>query len=92
MRSLTVSTLAVLLLGGVATAQDKRTPTAVEKVRQALDQKMTLDFRSHMFQHVQGLSMAAHDQRRSGMLIYCINSMCDGVPRLLMAIPPPEIT
>jgi ABC-type multidrug transport system fused ATPase/permease subunit len=57
-------------------------------VNTKLDQNMTLDFRSQMFRHVQSLSMAAHDQRRSGMLIYAINSMCDGVPRLLMAIPP----
>jgi ABC-type multidrug transport system fused ATPase/permease subunit len=32
--------------------------------------------------------MSAHDQRRSGMLIYAINALCDGVPRLLMAVPP----
>lgn len=53
-----------------------------------MDQKMTLDFRSQMFEHVQTLSMAAHDQRRSGMLIYCINSMCDAASRLIVTIPP----
>jgi ATP-binding cassette subfamily B protein len=53
-----------------------------------IDQRISLDFRGEMFQHVQTLSMAAQDQRRSGMLIYCINSMCDAVPRLIMAIPP----
>src|SRR5437870_1844781 len=52
MRSLTVCSLAVLLAGGVtlsAAAQDKKTPSAAEKVRQALDQKMTLDFTSQNF-------------------------------------------
>jgi ABC-type multidrug transport system fused ATPase/permease subunit len=52
-----------------------------------IDQKMTLDLRSQMFRHVQSLSMAAHDRRRSGMLIYRINNMCDAAPRLLMSIP-----
>jgi ABC-type multidrug transport system fused ATPase/permease subunit len=57
-------------------------------VNTTLDQNLTLDFRSHLFRHSLALSMAAHDQRRSGMLIYCINAMCDGVPRLVMAVPP----
>ena len=39
-----------------------------------LELAMTLDFRSDLFQHAQRLSMAYHDQRRSGMLIYIINS------------------
>jgi ABC-type multidrug transport system fused ATPase/permease subunit len=57
-------------------------------VNTKIELNMTLDFRSHMFQHVEALSMAAHDQKRSGMLIYAINNMCDGVPRLIMAVPP----
>jgi ATP-binding cassette, subfamily B, bacterial len=57
-------------------------------VNTRIEQGMTLDFRSDLFQHVQTLSMAAHDQRRSGMLIYCVNWMADGVPRSVMAIPP----
>jgi ATP-binding cassette subfamily B protein len=57
-------------------------------VNTTLDQTIMLDVRSHTFQHVLSLSMTAHDQRRSGMLIYCINSLCDGPSRLLMSIPP----
>jgi ATP-binding cassette subfamily B protein/subfamily B ATP-binding cassette protein MsbA len=57
-------------------------------VNTKIDQGMTLDVRSQLFQHVQSLSLATHDQRRSGMLIYAINSMADSVPRLIMAIPP----
>ena len=53
-----------------------------------IEQGMTIDIRSHLFRHVLSLSMAAHDQRRSGMLIYGINSLCDGVPRVVMAVPP----
>jgi ATP-binding cassette subfamily B protein/subfamily B ATP-binding cassette protein MsbA len=49
---------------------------------------MALDFRSDLFQHAQRLSMSFHDKRRSGMLIYAINSQADSVPGLVMAIPP----
>ena len=38
-----------------------------------LDQYMVLDFRSDLFRHAQRLSLAFHDQKRSGMLIYAIN-------------------
>src|SRR5439155_195889 len=51
-------------------------------VNTRIEQKITLDVRSQLFQHVQALSMGHHDQRKSGMLIYVINSCCDGVPRL----------
>lgn len=61
---------------------------AASYVDTRLGQSLVLDFRSHMFQHVLTLSMATHDQRRSGMLIYALNSMCDGPSRLMMAIPP----
>jgi ATP-binding cassette subfamily B protein/subfamily B ATP-binding cassette protein MsbA len=57
-------------------------------VNTKIDLSMVLDFRSQLFQHVQHLSLAAHDQRRSGMLIYCINSMADAVPKIVMVIPP----
>jgi ATP-binding cassette subfamily B protein len=57
-------------------------------VNTRLEQKMVLDVRSDMFQHSQRLSIAFHDQRRSGMLIYAINSQGDAVARLVMAIPP----
>src|SRR6478752_3461926 len=57
-------------------------------VQTRLDQRMVLDFRSDLFQHAQRLSLAFHDQRRSGMLIYAINSQADAAARLVMAVPP----
>ena len=57
-------------------------------VNTKLDLRMVLDFRSDLFQHAQRLSLAFHDQRRSGMLIYAINFQADAVARLVMAIPP----
>ena len=52
-----------------------------------IDQYLTLDFRSHLFLHAQRMSLAFHDQRRSGMLIYMINSQGDAPAGLIMTIP-----
>jgi ATP-binding cassette, subfamily B, bacterial len=52
-----------------------------------LEQRMVLDFRSDLFQHAQRLSLAFHDQKRSGMLIYAINGQGDAVAGLIMVIP-----
>jgi ABC-type multidrug transport system fused ATPase/permease subunit len=46
---------------------------------------MTLDFRSDLFQQAQRLSMAYHDQRRSGMVIYIINSLAGAAPSVVMS-------
>lgn len=52
-----------------------------------LEQRIILDFRSDLFQHAQRLSLAFHDQRRSGMLIYAINNQGDAVVGLIMMLP-----
>jgi ATP-binding cassette subfamily B protein/subfamily B ATP-binding cassette protein MsbA len=56
-------------------------------VNTRIDQSMVLDFRSDLFEHAQRLSLAFHDQRRSGMLIYAINFQADAAARLIMTIP-----
>jgi ABC-type multidrug transport system fused ATPase/permease subunit len=56
-------------------------------VHTKLDLGIALDFRSDMFQHVQRLPLAHHDQRQSGMLIYVVNSMGDAAARLVMIVP-----
>jgi ATP-binding cassette subfamily B protein len=53
-----------------------------------LDLAMTLDFRSDLFQQAQRLSMSYHDQRRSGMIIYIINSMAGSATSVLMTVLP----
>src|SRR5689334_2694711 len=80
--------LVFVLLGFVLVLGHNLLTVLASYVNTKLEQSMTLDFRSQMFQHVLNQSMTFHDQRRSGMLMYAINSMCDGVPRLLMAVPP----
>src|SRR5205823_8375502 len=56
-------------------------------VNTKMDQNMVLDLRSELFNHAQRLSLAFHDQRRSGMLIYAINFQAEAAARLVMAIP-----
>jgi ATP-binding cassette, subfamily B, bacterial len=53
-----------------------------------LEQYMTLDFRSDLMRHAQRLSIAYHDQKRSGMLIYAINFVASSAAGLVMAIVP----
>jgi ATP-binding cassette subfamily B protein len=57
-------------------------------VTTTFEQKMILDFRSDMFQHAQRLSLAFHDQRRSGMIIYAINYQADAAAGVVMAAQP----
>ncbi len=56
-------------------------------VNTRIDQHITLDFRSHLFLHAQRMSLAYHDRRRSGMLIYMINNQGDAPAGLIMTIP-----
>jgi ATP-binding cassette subfamily B protein/subfamily B ATP-binding cassette protein MsbA len=57
-------------------------------VNTKLDQRMALDFRTDLFEHAQRLSLAFHDHRRTGHLIFTINSQGEAVSRLVMVIPP----
>jgi ATP-binding cassette, subfamily B, bacterial len=57
-------------------------------INTSLEQGMVLDIRSDLFQHAQRLSLAFHDQRRSGGLIFAINGQADAAARLVMMFPP----
>ena len=69
--------LVLNLLGVLASYLDTR-----------LDLDMTLDFRSTLFQHMQRLSLAFHDKRQSGMVLYKINNMDSAPTGLLMTVLP----
>ena len=56
-------------------------------VNTKLEQKMVLDFRSDLFEHAQKLSLAFHDRKRSGSLIFAINFQGDAAAGLMMTIP-----
>lgn len=52
-----------------------------------LDLSMARDFRGDLFLHAQRLSLAFHDQRRTGMLIYAVNSQADAVSGVIIVVP-----
>jgi ATP-binding cassette, subfamily B, bacterial len=76
-----VAGLVVVLLQSALHVLDNYVTTRVH-------QNMVLDFRADLFRHTQRLSLAFHDRRRSGKLIYAINFQADAAARLVMAIPP----
>ncbi|UGS35715.1 glycosyltransferase [Capillimicrobium parvum] len=53
-----------------------------------LDQSMVLDLRTEMFAHAQRLSLAFHDNKRTGLLMYQINNQATAVGAIVVAIPP----
>jgi ATP-binding cassette, subfamily B, bacterial len=71
----------IALLGGLLNVLTTYLKTKLEIA-------MTLDFRSDLFQQAQRLSMAYHDQRRSGMVIYIINSLAGAAPSVVMSALP----
>lgn len=81
--------VAVVVLGGLGLTIVENLVTVVNSYVQTwLQQGMILNFRSDLFQHAQRLSLAYHDQRRSGMLIYAINFHADAAAGLVMAVQP----
>jgi ATP-binding cassette subfamily B protein len=80
--------LFAVIAGVVVTLLQNALTVLDNYVNTKIDQSMILDFRSDLFRHAQRLSLTFHDQRRSGMLIYAINSQADAAARLVMTIPP----
>jgi ATP-binding cassette, subfamily B, bacterial len=78
--------LVVAVVGGLLIAFLHHALTVLHSyVNTGFEQRMILDFRSDMFQHAQRLSLAFHDQRRSGGLIYAINYQADSAVSLIGA-------
>jgi ABC-type multidrug transport system fused ATPase/permease subunit len=53
-----------------------------------LEQSMILDLRSDLFEHAQRLSLAFHDERKTGELMARINYAAASVGGIVMALPP----
>lgn len=84
-----LSLLIVAVTSGVAVVLLLHGLTVIDNyVNTKIHQHMVLDFRSDLFQHAQRLSLAFHERRRAGMLIYAINSQADAAARVVMTIPP----
>ncbi len=84
-----VAVLFLVVAGGFGVTLLQHGLTVIDNyVNTKLDQRMVLDFRSDLFQHAQRLSLAFHDHRRTGQLIFAINSQGDGIARMVMTVPP----
>ena len=57
-------------------------------VNARLEQNMVLDLRSDLFRHCQSLSLAFHDQRRSGEFNARINQQAAALGSIMLAFPP----
>src|SRR4029453_7779082 len=81
--------LAVVVVGGLVIALASGLLNVLTTyLNTRIELAMTLDFRSDLFQQAQRLSMAYHDQRRSGMVIYIINSMAGSATSVIMSVLP----
>jgi ATP-binding cassette subfamily B protein/subfamily B ATP-binding cassette protein MsbA len=83
-----VALMVLVVVGGVVVALLHNGLSVLDNyVHTKIDQGMVLDFRSDLFRHAQRLSLSFHDQRRSGMLIYAINSQGAAAAHLVMTVP-----
>lgn len=57
-------------------------------VQTRLEQKMILDFRKDLFEHVQKLSMGYHDNQRKGMLMFALNYQAASVGEIASVFLP----
>ncbi|MGH7544337.1 MAG: ABC transporter transmembrane domain-containing protein, partial [Gemmatimonadota bacterium] len=81
--------LLVIVLGGFAiTALENGLKVLNSFVETRLEQGMVLNFRSDLFQHAQALSMAYHENRRAGGLIFAINFQANNAAGLVMSLLP----
>jgi ATP-binding cassette, subfamily B, bacterial len=81
--------LAFAVLAGLVIVATQNVLTVLHSyVTTSFEQKMILDFRSDMFQQAQRLSLAFHDQKRAGQLIYAINYQGHAAAGVVLAAQP----
>jgi ATP-binding cassette, subfamily B, bacterial len=80
--------LFAVLFGLVVTAVTHGTTVVDNYLNTKLDQRLSLDFRSDLFRHAQQLSLAYHDQKLTGMLMFRLTSGADAAGGIVVAIPP----
>ena len=85
----TYQLLAIAVISGlVFTALEHGLAVIDNYVNTKLDQSMVLDLRSDMFRHAQRLSMAYHDSKQMGKLMFQINTQASAVGAVTVSIPP----
>lgn len=81
--------LVIAVLGGLLVTVIENGATVLDNyINTKLEERMTLDLRSDLFQHAQRLSLAFHDQRSTGGLMYQINNQAGAVGAITVAIAP----
>jgi ATP-binding cassette subfamily B protein len=81
--------LVLLALAGLGITAGEGILKVLNKyVSTKLDQRMVMDLRSDMFQHAQRLSLAFHDQRRTGVFAAQITLQAPGAGAIVKSIPP----
>jgi ATP-binding cassette subfamily B protein len=81
--------LAAAVVGGLlVTGLQHGLAVVDEYVNTKLDQSMVLDLRSDMFRHAHTLSLAWHDRKKTGMLMYQINNQASALGSITVSIPP----
>ena len=79
--------VAAVVAGFAVTLFTNAVTIADNYVNTKLQESIVLDFRSDLFQHAQRLSLAYHDQHRTGQMIFAINSQGGAVAALIMMVP-----
>ena len=77
----------VVLAGFLIAVADKALAVLTNYAHTRLDQKMVLDFRSDLFEHVQKLSMAFHDKKKTGGFMMRINMSSGSVGGVTLMVP-----
>jgi len=78
----------VVIVGFAITLVSNALIVVVNYVNTRIQESIVLDFRSDLFEHAQRLSLAYHDQRRTGGVIFAINNQGGAAAGLVMAVPP----
>ena len=78
----------VVVAGFAITLVSNALIVVVNYVNTRIQESIVLDFRSDLFEHAQRLSLAYHDQRRTGGVIFAINNQGGAAAGLVMAVPP----
>ena len=78
---------AAVVAGFLMAFVDKGMNVLTNYVNTRLEQRMILDFRSDLFQHVQKLSMAFHDRRRTGAFMSRINMSSSSLGHVTLIVP-----
>ena len=85
----TTGILIIAVVGGLLlTGVEHGTAIVDDYVNTKLDQSMVLDLRSDLFRHAQRLSLAFHDRRKTGGLMYQINNQASAVGTVTVSLPP----